>query len=102
MDAFYRLSSRDQSRRLRAMALVALRDYPFGVGTLKSLSLGRNAVFRVDTTEGRRYVLRLSRPISGMDMRKQVRLEMAWLSALSRDTDLGVPEPVPTRSGALS
>ncbi len=86
------------------MATVALNDYPLKITGLKALSYGDggNAVFRVDSTEDRRYVARVSRPITGLDMRKQVRSEMMWLSALYRDTDLGVPEPIPTRSGELS
>jgi len=102
MDDFYKLSDMAQAGRLRRMALISLKDYRLRIDALKALSYGRNAVFQVRTTDGRSYVLRISRPISGLDMRKQVRSEMTWLSALSHDTDLGVPKPVPTRSGDLS
>ncbi|HEV7128719.1 MAG TPA: phosphotransferase, partial [Ktedonobacterales bacterium] len=47
-----------------------------------------------------RYVLRISRP--GKHTLEEVRSEMAWLSALRRDTALVVPEPVATRDGALA
>lgn len=104
MTEFYNLSSGGQARRLRQMAIAAMNHYPLKVADFRALSYGDggNAVFRVDSSDGRRYILRLSRPIAGLDMRKQVRSEMMWLSALRRDTDLGVPKPVPTRSSELS
>jgi len=46
-------------------------------------------------------VLRVSIPGAAGHTLPQIRSEMAWLAALARDTDLGVPHPVPARDGSL-
>ena len=43
------------------------------------------------------YVLRISRP--QVHTAETIESEMAWLGALRRETDLGVPEPVRSRDG---
>jgi len=53
-----------------------------------------NTTFRVEA-EGGPFVLRISRP--DVHTAQTIESEMAWLSALRRETGLGVPEPV--RSG---
>lgn len=45
------------------------------------------------------YVLRIHRP--GNHSLALIRSELLWLSALRRDTDLVVPEPVPSKDGSL-
>jgi Ser/Thr protein kinase RdoA (MazF antagonist) len=57
-----------------------------------------NTTFRVDTATGR-YVLRLNR--IGVHDERTIASEMAWLTALAEDTDLGVPVPVAARDGSL-
>ncbi len=56
-----------------------------------------NTVFRARTTDGSSYIIR----VCGLGWRTDVdlRSEIAWLRALSRDTDIGIPEPQPTRNG---
>jgi len=56
-----------------------------------------NATFRVDGRDGS-YLLRISRP--QVHTPDTIASEMAWLSALRRDTDLGVPEPIAARDGS--
>jgi len=58
-----------------------------------------NTTFQVTDGEGNRYALRIIRP--GKSSVVEVQSELAWLVALHRDTDLVVPDPVPTREGAL-
>lgn len=60
---------------------------------------GFNTTFRVDGRAGGRYVLRVQR--IGGPTAAMVRSEAAWLAALCRDTDLVLPEPVPTQDGDL-
>jgi hypothetical protein len=45
------------------------------------------------------YLLRINRP--RVQTPDTIGSEMAWLSALRRDTDLGVPEPVAARDGSF-
>lgn len=58
-----------------------------------------NTTFRVDVRAGGPYLLRINRP--RVHTPDTIGSEMAWLSALRRDTDLCVPEPVAARDGSL-
>lgn len=58
-----------------------------------------NAVFAVDGLPGQ-YVLRVHR--RGHKPPEQIESEMRWLADICAQTDLCVPEPIPTIDGALS
>lgn len=97
---FEQLPTRAQVHRLRATAFEVLRSYPIDVARLRLLNHGYNTTFRVDTTDGQRFALRLntnSRKTSAL-----LAAEMAWLAALRADTDLTVPSPQPTVDGAFT
>jgi len=57
-----------------------------------------NTTFRVEA-EGGPFVLRISRP--DVHTAQTIESEMAWLSALRRETGLRVPEPVRSRGGSF-
>ena len=57
-----------------------------------------NTTFRVETVAGR-FLLRINRP--NVHTHETIESEMAWLTALRRETDLGVPEPVRSRDGSF-
>jgi Ser/Thr protein kinase RdoA (MazF antagonist) len=97
--SFADLSERAQVARLRVTALEALRAYPFEVARLKLLNHGFNTTFGVRTERGERFALRLN--VNSRRSVAQIGAEMAWLAALSRDTDLNLPVPQATRDGAL-
>ncbi len=99
MKEFSQLTQEGQARRLRRLALAALQDYDLDLRRMSLLSNSFNAIYRIDTTGGEKYVLRVSLP--GMRSLEEVRSEMTWLAALRRDTDLHVPLPFPTRKGDL-
>jgi Ser/Thr protein kinase RdoA (MazF antagonist) len=65
---------------------------------MTSLGYAENATFRV-AADGARYMLRLNRP--HVHTSDAVASEMVWLSALRRDTDLAVPEPVRADDGSF-
>lgn len=98
-DEFGRLHRRTQIARLRMLAENALAHYELPPVRLTLLRHRFNTTFRVDTARGERYVLRINR--SGMPVTETVGSELTWLAALRRDTNLEVPEPVPTRDGSL-
>jgi Ser/Thr protein kinase RdoA (MazF antagonist) len=98
-DSFEHLGRRAQIARLRQLARTALADYDLGTARLTLLAHLFNTTFRVDTGAGQRYVLRIHR--SGTPTTESVGAELAWLQALRRDTDLEVPQPVPTRTGTI-
>jgi Ser/Thr protein kinase RdoA (MazF antagonist) len=103
-------SYNSQIRQLRILAEAALTRYDIGNARLSLLSHRKDTVFRVNSyaragwtgleaekTEESRFVLHLCDP-DGLDV-QMLRSELQWLSALRRDTDLFVPEPVQTRDG---
>ncbi|WP_410568074.1 phosphotransferase enzyme family protein [Amycolatopsis sp. cmx-4-61] len=96
---FAELDRAGRTRRLRRLAEAALTAYAVPVARLTPLGHGQNTAFRVDGADGHRYVLRVQRP-DGPGV-AQVRAEMAWLAGLRRETELVVPQPVPTRARDL-
>jgi Ser/Thr protein kinase RdoA (MazF antagonist) len=97
---FYALTVRGQARRLRQMARAALGHYDLDVRRIRLLSNVFNGIFRLDTADGDKAVLRINLP--GLRRREEIRSEMMWLDALRRDMpDIGVPRPLRTRDGEL-
>ncbi len=99
MKPFAELGQAGRTARQRRMAAFALAHYDIDVASVRPLTSHYNAVFRVDTRDGDRLVLRINRP--GSRSLVDIRSELAWLAALQRETELVVPELVPTRQGEL-
>jgi len=74
---------------LRALTLAALRDQ--GIATRRLRWMGQHAshLFRCDTTDGERLVIRVCLP--GVQTDAEVDAGLIWLAALARDTDLTIP-----------
>ena len=99
MQDFYSLSSRGRALRLRQLVKVALQHYDLDVKQIRLVSNHYNGIFRVDTLDGKKYVVRVCLPYPQID--EQLTVEMAWLRMISQQSDLRVPEPILTRDGAL-
>jgi len=99
MESFTGLSHRAQVGRLKRLAAAALAEYDLPGASLAPLVHAFNTTFQVTDAGGNRYALRITRP--GKSSVAEVQSELAWLVALRRDTKLVVPDPVPTRAGAL-
>ena len=96
------LTRRSQIARLRAVALAALRSYPLPEGRLTFVTHGENTTFRHESTAGR-FLVRVHRPQRhgrDVDAAAAIDSEISWLRAIRSDTDLAVPEVLPTRDGA--
>jgi Ser/Thr protein kinase RdoA (MazF antagonist) len=93
------LARAGQTRRLARLAAAAIAAYDVEPVRMVPMRRGFNTTFRIDSAAGDRLVLRVQR--GGGPDPEMVRSEMAWLAALRRDTDMDVPEPVPTRDGDL-
>jgi Ser/Thr protein kinase RdoA (MazF antagonist) len=98
---FYQLTYHGRAFRLRQMALLALEHYDLEVKNLRLVTNMTNGIFRVDTSDGSKYMLRITDPLGSHSL-EEIRSEMMWLAALRQDTDLGVPEPVLTRKGEMA
>ena len=100
---FEQRSTRSQVARLRRVAERALQVYPFEAARLRLLLHGYNTTFRVDTTDGRTFALRLN--VNSRRSDEHLAAEAAWLAALADDpvvaARISVPAPVPTDDGSL-
>ncbi len=114
---YYQLSRPARIRRLRASVKEALGHYNIQVDSF-ALIPSAHPVFRVETrptprSPARRYVLKLASGIYEEFDRPDgaapafyppatdTRLQMLWLEALSRDTDLPLQTPVRNTAGEL-
>ena len=100
MKPYASLTELGQARRLRPLALNALDYYDLDVARLRLISNDFNGIFRVDTTDRQKFILRVTLPEGGHNL-DHVAAEMDWLAALARDTNLSVPRPLPARDGSL-
>lgn len=98
MKPFIELSNAGRARRLRALAQQALAHYHLDVARLRLISNAYNAIFRVDTADGEKLVMRVMRPGERTDA--EVDAQALWLAELSR-AGVRVPRPLPNRDGAL-
>lgn len=113
MEALESLSYNSQIRQLRILGEAALTHYDIGGARLSLLAHRENTVFRVAVSrrpnrlegdplnhlDDNRFVLRICGR-AGPDT-EMLQSELLWLAALRRETDLVVPEPVPTRNGSF-
>jgi len=95
---FHELTHRGQARRLRPHAARLLDSFGISPARLRQLTAATNVVFRVDCADGRRLVLRMTSPKSAHSA-ENVRSEIAWIRALARESEIGVPEPIPAPDG---
>jgi len=96
---FSTLTHRGQARRLHALARNALQAYPLEIKSTRLIQHSYNAIFRVDTTDGQKYVIRVNVP--NARTRENILAEMTWLAALGRETSIGIPVPLANRDGEL-
>jgi Ser/Thr protein kinase RdoA (MazF antagonist) len=87
MKAWDHLTEAGQIRRLRPLALEALRAFPIETQRLRLVGGFTNAIFRVDTPDGP-YALRVDFHEDHSD--QEIDVELAWLDAIARDTELDV------------
>jgi Ser/Thr protein kinase RdoA (MazF antagonist) len=88
-----------EASRLLPLAHNVLERYSFQVREVTHLATHSNVLYRVVTSDGYQCVLRVGSPHS--NSRANIDYEVAWLSALSRDTDLDVVTPITTGYGTL-
>jgi Ser/Thr protein kinase RdoA (MazF antagonist) len=100
-----------QVRRMRRLAEAVLGEYGLDGARLTLLGHGENTTFRVDAPNASfarsadgpfaadRFLLRIHRP--GYQTASSIVSELAWLSALRRDVQAPVPEPLPSLDGGF-
>lgn len=92
---FGQVSEAAQVERLGALARAALPAWGLEGAAVTPIKYRENAVFRVETEDGRRFALRVHRP--GYRSDAAIRSEAAWMRALAAD---GLPTPDVVTTGA--
>lgn len=97
MKPFDQLTYQGRARRLRQLAINALTHYDLDVTRVRLIQAYFNAIYRVDTADGTKYVIRVSLP--NYRETDEIQAEALWLAALRRDCDQTVLEPLLNRAG---
>lgn len=76
-----------------------LERYPLDIREIRHLASHSNVMFAVVTESGQQRVLRVGTPHA--NSRSNLEIEVAWLDAIRRDTDLEVVRPIEASDGSL-
>ena len=88
-----------EATRLLPLAQKVLTRYPFQVREVAHLATHSNVLYRVVTSSGEQMVLRVGTPHA--NPRSNIEIEVCWLDAIRRETNLEVVRPLPTEDGDL-
>lgn len=99
MKQFADLTTAGKARRLRPLAFNALTNYSFEVDRLELVRNDLNGIFRVRTTTGDSYLLRVCLP--DHHTLETLESEIIWLQALEEAEGITAPAPIPTRNGEM-
>ena len=96
MKDFNALTQQGQARRLRKLAENALEQYPIQPARISFSHYDLNCGFRVETTDGKRFMLVVRRPEYTVE---ETRSEMMWMDALREESEISVSTPLKTCDG---
>ncbi len=98
---YYELTSSGRTRRLRALARLALEEFGIEARRLRAMTDATNGVFRVDAAAGRRLALRVGLgPPTGKSKALMME-EIRWMRDLAARADVVIPVPQASSSGAF-
>lgn len=88
-----------EATRLAPLADRVLSRYSFAVREVTHLATHSNVLYRVTTDAGHQMVLRVGTPHA--NSRSNIEVEVSWLDALQRETDLDIVRPIRTSRDEL-
>jgi len=94
---FEQASYLSQVRRLRALALDVVLQYPLKVKSIDFIKHGANATFKVTTPKGKKYLLRICS--QKCHSKNALLEEFKWLNSISQNTNIRAPKPVNNKKG---
>lgn len=98
MKPYHQLTLQGKARRLRQMAIRALDHYHLEVVKVSLITNEQNGIFRVDTADKQKYILRVITPDAGHSL-GEINSEMMFLHALHDQSDINAPLPLRNQSG---
>ncbi len=107
MKPFDQLTYQGQVRRLRGLGKRALEAFGMSDARMTLIAHAENATFRIDAPQVTspapyvpgRFLLRIHR--TAYQTHAEIASELTWLAALRLESELVVPDPVPTAGGDL-
>lgn len=100
MRPYHELTEIGRARRLRPLATQALGHYGLDVVRIRLMTNETNGIFRVDASDGSRYVLRVGLGGAIGHPPEQVEAETAWLDDLAESGAVAVPTVIRTTGGS--
>ena len=91
--------SQAEATRLLPLAERVLTRYAFKHREIEHLVTHSNVMFRVVADNGNQMVLRVGTPHA--NYRSNIEIEVAWLDAIRKETDVDVVQPIATSDGKL-
>lgn len=91
--------TQSEAARLLPLARHVLGSYSYPIREVEHLATHSNVMFRVVTSAGEQLCLRIGTPHA--NTRANLEYEVAWLDALSTDTDLDLVTPIHAVDGSL-
>jgi Ser/Thr protein kinase RdoA (MazF antagonist) len=98
MTDYLQLTTRGKAQRLRKMVFKALDDFDLNVAKVSLISNEQNGIFRIDTHDKHKYILRVCLPDACHTI-EEINSEMMLLNAIRQDSDINAPIPLKTKSG---
>lgn len=98
MSEHIEISQEQMLANLQDLAQASLHHWDMDCLNIELIKYRENAVFKVDTTDGNRYALRVHR--GGYHSDAALRSELQWMAALQQ-SGIDVPMAVPTGKGEL-
>lgn len=98
MTDFYNLAPEQQAEQYQQLAELVLPEWGLENATLSMVKMRENAVFKLETAEGNKRVLRIHR--AGYHSDDALRSELQWIQALAEE-GIETPRVMPTKSGQL-
>ena len=80
-EEFYTLTPDEQGEELEAMAAEALKHWDITAAEIELIKIRENAVYKITTSNGARYALRIHRP--GYHSDEELQAEIDWMQALA-------------------
>lgn len=95
--SYFSMTSEEQIAELSKFAEIVLAEYPLDVSELQSINHGYNSTFRVSTTSGENFALRIN--VNSWRSRANLAAEIAWVQALQEEPLINVARPIFNRQG---
>ena len=86
-----------QVRRLREIAIEAVKQYPIKVKAVEFIKYGDNAIFKITDARNKKYLLRIHP--ANYHTKEAILEEFNWLIHILKTTDISVPKPLVSKEG---